>query len=35
MKKYLIDSNNIMRLTVDSLVDIGNITTRPNNITLR
>lgn len=35
MKKDLIDSNNIMRLTVDSLVDIGNITTRPNNITLR
>ena len=24
-----------MRLTVDSLVDIGNITTRPDNITLR
>ena len=35
MQKDLIDSNNIMRLTVDSLVDIGNITTRPNNITLR
>ena len=35
MKKNLIDPDNKMYLTVNSLLDINNITTGQNNITLR